>query len=98
MTVSLVMEWDVPKGKQATKEYRKVIEEKVRPICSKRVDKTTGLTDNTGHIIAIWEFKDTASFSELWEDENYHSAMMSFSNVADNLNIRLCRPSIAVKP
>ena len=98
MPVSLVMEYDVPKGKQAVKEYLQVVENQLRPICTQRVDKTTGLTDNTGHIIAIWEFKDMKSFSELWEDQTYHQTMMAFSNVADNLRIRLCRPSISVKP
>jgi hypothetical protein len=37
--------------------------------------KSTGLADNTSHIIGIWEFMDMAAFSELWEDGNYHEAM-----------------------
>ena len=94
MPVSLVMEYDIPKGKPAVQEYLKVLKEKIIPICDNRIDKTTGLSDNTGHMIAIWEFKDMTSFSALWEDETYHRAMMSFNPVVDNLKIRLCRPSI----
>ena len=94
MTVSLVMEYEIPKGKPAVQEYLKVLKEKLIPICEARVDRKTGLSDNTGHMIAIWEFKDMATFSALWEDETYHRAMMSFNPVVDNLKIRLCRPSI----
>ena len=74
MAVSLVMEYDIPKGKQAVQEYLQVAKEKVMPICSKRVNKVTSLSDNSGQLITIWEFKDMASFSELWGDESYHQA------------------------
>jgi len=99
--VYLFFEHDVPKGKQAQKEYRQWVADKLMPInekITKKGVKSTGLADTTGHIIGIWEFKDMTAFSELWDDEEYHEAMRGYYSIADNINIRLCRPSVVVPP
>ena len=101
MPVYLFFEHDVPKGKQVQKEYRQWVVDKMVPIVDKIIKKgakSTGLADNTGHIIGIWEFKDMAAFSELWDDKEYHEAMRGYYSVADNITIRLCRPSVVVSP
>ena len=73
----LFFEHDVPKGKERQKEYRQWVADKLVPNAqkmNKKGMKSTGLADNTGHIIGIWEFNDMTAFSELWEDEEDRGA------------------------
>lgn len=102
MPVYLFLEQDNPKDKTRMTEYRKWVEEDWFPYIQKKqeegVCKMTGLSDNTGHVMALFEFEDMEALAKIWDDEKYHRIMIKGNRLVDNLKIRLCRPSIRIPP
>ena len=55
-----------------------------------------GWTDNTGHLVYIWEFDSLEDYAKFWADKEWHSYWMELNPLVDNLCFRLMRPSITI--
>ncbi|MCW4050114.1 MAG: hypothetical protein NWE89_10315 [Candidatus Bathyarchaeota archaeon] len=101
MTLYLMMEYDLPKGRERQEDYWKYINEITTPLFDKlsKEDfyKSTAFGDNTGHMVWLLEFKDTHAFAKLWNNEEYQRTMSGFAQQVDNLSYRLGRPPIFSK-
>jgi hypothetical protein len=102
MPLYLVYEWDNAKETKRLNNYRKLIDEVTSPYSRKLnkegICKTTGLSDNTGHMMSIWEFEDLDAFGKVWNDDNYHSMMIKLNQLVDNMKIRICRSGRPIAP
>jgi hypothetical protein len=92
-SVYLVMEHDNPKDKERMEEYRNLVADEFIPYLKKIKDlaKFTSLSDNTGHMIGIYEFKDWNAFGKVWNDDDFRALGSKLSRLVKNNKIRLCR-------
>jgi len=67
-------------------------------IMEEGICESTALSDNTGHIIGILKFEDLDAFGKLWNDDKFHSLMMKYVQLVDNVKIRFCRPAKVIAP
>ena len=101
LTVYLMTEYDLPKGRERLEDYWKYVKESIQPMQNRlnKEDffKSTAFGDNTGHMVWLMEFKDTHDFGRLWNDEGYPGTMSGFALQVDNLSYRVGRPPIFPK-
>jgi len=102
MPVVGIVEWDNPKDEERNKKRLKFGREVMMPYWEKLV-KEKGIkaeggawSDNTGHMISWWEFETMEDFSKMWEDKRWQQMRGQWTYYADNVSIRLLRPSIDI--
>jgi hypothetical protein len=101
VTVYLVSEHDNAKDEKRYEDYMKFVAEEWVPYIEKNLSdicKITSLSDNTGHIIGIYEFEDLETFGKMWNDKEWMLLMIKASKLVDNNSYRLCRPAIVREP
>ena len=102
MPVYLVSEHDNAKDEERYRKYQKYIVEEYWPwnqkMIEKGVYKATNLADNTGHMIAISEFENFEAFEKMWNDPEWNSIMIKWSQLVDNGKLRLCRTGRIIEP
>jgi hypothetical protein len=98
MRVYLVMEWDNAKDEARYRKYAEFTRDNQWPAKKEEegLFKRTGISDNTGHMMGIWEFEDTDAFSKLWNDREYHELMVTLNPLVDNLKVRIGRAGMPV--
>ena len=98
----MVGEHDNAKDEERYSKYQKLIAEEAWPWLQKSIKeglyKYTGLSDNTGHIIGIYEFENFEAFEKMWNDPAWNSMMIKMSQLVDNNRIRICRSGRPVEP
>lgn len=102
MPVVLLVEWDNPKCDERNKERQKYQNEVWSPYGEKLIEekgvkvKSSGWSDNTGHIVVWREYDSMEDFAKEWEDERNQQMWARWTHFADNIRYRLLRPSITV--
>jgi len=97
MPVYIVGEHDNPKDETRYAKYQKFVAEEWVPYYDKKLKnicKITSLSDNTGHIIGIYEFEDLEALGKMWNDPEWQMMMIKLSKLVDNNKFRLCRTAI----
>ena len=95
MKVLMFREWDNPKDETRRKEYAEIstdtsYAEKMKDVKFKRLGSWT---DNTGHIISLYEFENMEELAKIWNDVEFHQNQVRFWRSVDNFKIRICRPA-----
>ena len=102
MPVVGIVEWDNPKDRDRNEKRLKFGSEVMMPYWEKLV-KEKGIkfkggawSDNTGHMINWTEFETMEDFSKMWEDERWQQMRGQWAYLADNVRIRLLRPTLTI--
>jgi quinol monooxygenase YgiN len=93
------MSWDNAKDETRYRKYALVSSEMMDWSTKKQGEgwfKSLGITDNTGHIISVYEFEDMDALSKTWTNPEYRAMMMKLNPLIDNCKIRLCRPVVRI--
>ncbi len=99
MPVYLHISWDNPKDEKRYSDYAKISSDMMDWSVKKQEEgifKSVGITDNTGHIISLYEFEDMNALSKIWMNPEYRAMMMKLNQAVDNCKIRLCRPVVRI--
>jgi hypothetical protein len=99
MPVYLHISWDNPKDEARYREYGKISSEMIDWSEKKQDEgwfRSIGITDNSGHIISLFEFDDMEALSKTWTNSEYRSMMINLNRLVDNCKIRLCRPVVRI--
>ena len=93
------MEWDTPKDDKRNKKRLKYDEEVGTPYYEKKREEGIKLeitiwSDNTGHMVAWYEFETEKDFAKIWGDEEFQHIMARRAFLVDNASFRLLRPRI----
>ena len=102
MPVYLVSEHDNAKDEERFSKYQKLVAEEawswIQNSVKEGLYKYTGLADNTGHMIGIYEFENFEALEKMWNDPKWNSMMLKLSQLVDNNRLRICRGSRVIEP
>ena len=102
MPVALLVEADYPKDEERDEKRVKFSKEVLFPHYEKMVEekgiktKLSQWSDNTGHMVALWEFETMEEFAKMWNDERWQQIWGRWTFLVDNARIRLLRPAFYI--
>ena len=100
MAVVLMIEWDNAKDESRYKKYgeqtREGRPEWMKKLVEEGIVKGRSWADNTGHIVAWFEFDNIEAFAQLWGNEEWQNYWLRRNPVVDNVSFRLLRPAVTI--
>jgi hypothetical protein len=104
MPVVVMIEWDNAKDESRYEKYAKLSRTQggvgytplLQKMIKEGVAKTSGWTDNTGHLVGWWEFENLEAYAKLWADEEFHRRWLQSNPLVDNARIRILRPAVPI--
>ena len=96
MKICSILEWDTPKDTEKIKAYYDYT--KKFSLFLDKLDKELGShrsswADGSGHLVSIVEYPSVEAYAKVLSNEEYHSRVVNFSRLVQNVQMRTYRPS-----